>query len=169
MTGPLTRLSDRLDRIVSRLAVVLMIALVLDVTWQVLTRYLTQNPSSFTEELAAFLLIWLGLLGGAYAYRQKSHLGVDVLTRKMTVTARTRAAIFSYIVAMIFAILVLLIGGIRLVYMTFALKQVSAALQVPMGIIYCVLPISGMLFVIYSLTFIVETLGKRDTVLNSEI
>jgi len=165
MTGVLTRISDRLDWIVSRLAVVLMILLVVDVTWQVATRYLMQNPSSFTEELAAFLLIWLGLLGGAYAYRQKSHLGVDFLTRKMTGTTRTRAEIFTYIVAMVFAILVLLIGGIRLVYMTLVLEQVSAALQVPMGYIYCVLPLSGLLIVTYSLTFIVETLGKRDTML----
>jgi TRAP-type C4-dicarboxylate transport system permease small subunit len=159
MTRMLTNLCSGIDRIVSRITVVLMTILVVDVSWQVFSRYVIRNPSSFTEELATFCLIWLGLLGGAYAYRQRAHLGVDILTRKMEPVRKQRAAIFSYGVMMLFAIPVLVIGGTRLVWLTLTLNQISAALQVPMGYIYLVLPLSGVLFVLYSITFIMENLS----------
>jgi TRAP-type C4-dicarboxylate transport system permease small subunit len=68
---------------VSKLLIVLMAAIVLDVTWQVITRFILKNPSSFTEELAGFLLIWIGLLGASHALYTKSHLGIDILTYKL--------------------------------------------------------------------------------------
>lgn len=162
MTRTLTKFCNGLDRIVGGIAVGLMVLLVLDVTWQVLSRYVLRNPSSFTEELAAFCLIWLGLLGGAWAYRQRAHLGVDILTRKMAPVNRRRSEIFSYCVMLFFAVTVLVIGGSRLVWLTLSLQQVSAALQVPMGYIYSVVPVSGLLFVLYSVTFILEALQNKD-------
>ena len=44
----------------------LMAFLVVDVLWQVLSRYILVSPSSVTDELAGYLLIWVGLLGAAY-------------------------------------------------------------------------------------------------------
>ena len=41
----------------------LMAFLVVDVLWQVLSRYILVSPSSVTDELAGYLLIWVGLLG----------------------------------------------------------------------------------------------------------
>ncbi|NIX00358.1 MAG: TRAP transporter small permease subunit, partial [Phycisphaerae bacterium] len=51
--------------------------LVIDVTWQVITRFVLKNPSSWTEELATYLLIWVGLLGAAVALHRGAHLGID--------------------------------------------------------------------------------------------
>ena len=45
----------------------LMAFLVVDVLWQVLSRYILVSPSSVTDELAGYLLIWVGLLGAALA------------------------------------------------------------------------------------------------------
>ncbi len=59
-----------------------MAAIVLVVTWQVFSRFIIQSPSSFTEELSRFLLIWIGILGAAYAYKTKAHLGLDLFVEK---------------------------------------------------------------------------------------
>ena len=71
-----------LDRAVDFAAILIMAALVLDVLWQVLSRYILKNPSAWTEELAAFLLVWAGLLGSCIALRQKAHLGIDYFVEK---------------------------------------------------------------------------------------
>jgi TRAP-type C4-dicarboxylate transport system permease small subunit len=63
-----------------------MIMMVLNVAWQVLTRFVLQNPSSYTEELARYLLIWLGLLGAGYCVGQRSHLAIDIYRAAKKIT-----------------------------------------------------------------------------------
>lgn len=154
------RMIETIDKILSNFLVVLMVGMVLDVFWQVFTRFVTRHPSSFTEELATFFMIWIGLLGGAYALRQKAHLGIDILTQKMSPDKKLKWEFFIYSNVILFSLLVMIWGGIRLVYVTFYLKQVSAALKVPMGGIYLVVPITGILFIFYSIYFMTEAYKK---------
>jgi TRAP-type C4-dicarboxylate transport system permease small subunit len=130
--------------------------MVLDVSWQVFTRFIMNHPSSFTEELATFLMIWIGLLGGAYALRQKAHLGIDILTIRLSHQKRCMWEFFIYTMVILIAILVFIWGGVRLVNITLYLNQISAALRVKMGYVYTVLPITGVLLIIYSIYFMVE-------------
>ena len=76
-----------LDTILKNVLVLLMVALVTAVSWQVISRYGFSTPSSWTEEVARFLLIWIGVLGAAWAFRTGVHLGLDVLPKKLTGTA----------------------------------------------------------------------------------
>ncbi|WP_254843567.1 TRAP transporter small permease [Shewanella sp. UCD-KL21] len=134
----------------------MMALLVLDVTWQVLTRFILPQPSSFTEEVARFLLIWVSLLGGAFAYREHSHLGFDLFVSKLSAAkARFVFKLCCFLVA-VFAISVLIIGGSNLVYLTWLLGQESPVLNIPMAAIYIVLPISGLLFLLYSSYFFIN-------------
>ena len=55
------------DRWLSYALMLLMAVSALNVLWQVFTRFILQDPSSYTEELARFLLVWIGLLGASYA------------------------------------------------------------------------------------------------------
>ena len=59
----MVNVKNTIDKILEWTLVVSMSLLVVDVLWQVFSRFILQNPSSFTEELARFLLIWVGLLG----------------------------------------------------------------------------------------------------------
>jgi TRAP-type C4-dicarboxylate transport system permease small subunit len=53
-----------------------------------------------------------------------------------------------------------LIGGLRLVSLTFAQGQVSPALKIPMGYVYLSVPIAGFFLTFYSIEFLVEVLLK---------
>jgi TRAP-type C4-dicarboxylate transport system permease small subunit len=132
---------------------------VLDVTWQIFTRFATSTPSSWTEEVARFLLIWIGLLGAAWAYRMRAHLGLSYLVEKQSPQAQKCLAIFSYLAAALFAITVMVYGGAQLVILTLELKQFSASLGLKIGYIYMVIPISGVLITIYALDFTRATLA----------
>lgn len=142
--------------------IILMSVIVLDVTWQVFTRFILRDPSSFTEELAGFLLIWIGLLGASYALYTRSHLGIDVLTAKVTGFKKRMIEITIYSIVLFFSLFILIIGGLRLVNITFTLNQISPAIGIPMGYIYLVLPLTGTLMLLYSLANILNAIKNKD-------
>lgn len=129
----------------------LMALMLISVSWQVLTRYIFASPSSFTDELARYLLIWIGTLGAAYASGQRLHLAIDLLPSKLKGKARYRLAIFINLLIIVFAFTVMVIGGCRLVYITYTLGQISAAMQLPLAYVYSIIPISGLLIVYYKI------------------
>jgi len=147
-----------IDKILANILVILMAVIVVDVSWQVFTRFILQNPSSFTEELATFLLIWIGLLGASYALRTKAHLGIDVLTYKLKGVPKYIIEIFVYGSIVIFCLFIMVIGGWRLVKLTFTLNQISAAMGIKMGYVYLVIPLSGVLMIFYSIMFIANSI-----------
>ncbi len=142
---------DRIHLIVKWILIFLMVLMVVDVVWQVFTRFILRYPSSVTEEIATFLLIWVGLLGAAYALHEKAHLGIDLISSRLSGKNRRYSSIFTYCTIVVIAISVFVAGGSRLVYITLKLEQVSPALQIKMGYIYSVIPISGLLMVFYSI------------------
>lgn len=121
------------------------------VTWQVFSRYVMGDPAAWTEEVARMLLIWVGLLGGVYAYRLKAHLGLDLLRMKVGPVGQYRLEVITDICCGVFALAVLVIGGGTLVQLTWELNQTTAALGIPMAWVYIVLPLSGVLIVYYSI------------------
>ena len=136
-----------LDMTLEKVLIFLMAVMTINVIWQVATRYLTfifENPSSFTEELARFLLIWVGLLGAAYATGKKLHLAIDLIKSP-------RLDKFVQVLIFLFSLTAMVIGGIRLVYISFSLGQTSSAMQIPLGYIYLVIPLSGVIICYYTL------------------
>ncbi|MCG8321491.1 MAG: TRAP transporter small permease [Cytophagales bacterium] len=130
----------------------LMAVMVLNVLWQVFTRYVIGIPSSFTDELARYLLIWIGILGAAYAAGRRIHVAIDILPSRLSPRSQAKLLVFVNVVIIIFALTVLVIGGSRLVYITFLLKQNSPALQIPLGGVYTIIPVSGLLVVYYKIS-----------------
>jgi TRAP-type C4-dicarboxylate transport system permease small subunit len=59
--------------------------MVINVLWQVFSRYFTDNPSSFTDELARYLMMWLGILGAAYVGGRNEHVAIDFFCQKKLV------------------------------------------------------------------------------------
>lgn len=141
----------KLDYVLAVFLMILMAVLVIDVTWQVLSRFILGVPSSVTEEIARFLLVWIGLLGAAYAFRTHAHLGLDILTAKLPIHKRVRAEIVSQLMSFAFAASVMVYGGISLVKLQLMLGQTSAALEIKMGYVYIVLPLAGILICIYAI------------------
>jgi len=149
-----------LDNILSKIVVFIMALMVLNVLWQVFSRFILNSPSSFTEEFARYLLIWLGILGASYATGQKLHLAIDILPTKLKGSRKLYLDIIIELCILIFSFTVMVIGGARLMLITFDLNQISAALQIPLGYVYVVIPISGVIMSFYSLFFIVKNLEQ---------
>lgn len=145
------KLRQRIDKVLEFFLVVLMGTLVIDVVWQVISRFVFKDPSSFTDELATFLLIWVGLAGAAYVKGRNEHLAIDILHTKLSPKSLNRMMIFINVLIVAFSILIMVVGGIWLVYTRFVLGQLSAALQLPVGYVYMIVPISGLLMSYYAI------------------
>ena len=155
---PLYRAKSAVDLVLGWALVLLMGLAVVNVLWQVFTRFVIGNPSSFTDELSRYLLIWVGLFGAAYASGKRAHLAIDLLRTKLRGRAVHWHGIFVGTVVSLFALSVMVIGGSQLVSLSFLLGQTSAALGVPLGVVYLALPASGALIVFYFALFITERL-----------
>lgn len=121
------------------------------VVLQVISRYIFNSPTTFTDEIASFSLIWLGLLGAAYASGKELHLAIDLIPESTVKKSPRFFYGFVTFFVMLFAFLVMVVGGFRLCYLTWELGQKSAVLKIPLAVIYIVLPLSGLLILFYSL------------------
>ncbi|MDZ7692807.1 MAG: TRAP transporter small permease subunit [Balneolaceae bacterium] len=101
---------ETVDTITRYALVFLMGLLVVDVVWQVFTRYILASPSTFTDELARFLLIWVSLLGGAYASGKHLHLSIDLISHRLSPSGQQKLAIIIYVIIILFVTTVLIIG-----------------------------------------------------------
>lgn len=152
-----------LDRSLEFVTALVMGALVLDVLWQVTTRFILKNPSSWTEELATYLLIWVGLLGSAVALNRRAHLGIDYFVGKLPIKQRILTEILVFVCVSGFAILVLLVGGIQLVTDTFQLGQTSPATGIQLGYVYLAVPIAGFFITFYGITFLLQAIKNMKS------
>lgn len=142
---------QKIDKTIEFALVSIMSILVIDVLWQVFSRYILASPSSFTDELAGFLLIWVGLLGAAYVAGKNEHLAIDLLLQKTKGAKKRRLQIFINAIVGVFALFVMVFGGAWLVYTRFYLGVSSAALALPLGYVYLIVPISGVLTTYYTI------------------
>lgn len=150
------KFQQRLNKVLEIILVVLMSVLVIDVLWQVFSRYLLSSPSSFTDELAGFLLIWVGVLGAAYVDGRKEHLAIDILVQRSSPARQRKLLFIIHSMIFLFAFFVMVVGGIILMYTRFVLQVKSAALQLPLGYVYIILPVSGLLIMYYEILSILE-------------
>lgn len=139
------------DSFLKRLLQAILLVITIAVTWQVFSRYVLNDPSSITEELARFLLIWLTLLGCAMAYRTNSHLGLDMVYLKANEFQRKVMYFVIHLSIASFALCVMIIGGFSLMNMTEQLGQTSPVMGINISLVYSVIPLSGALIVIYAI------------------
>ncbi len=145
------KLRSLIDSVLEKILISIMSLMVINVLWQVFSRYILSDPSSFTDELARYLMIWLGVLGAAYVAGKGNHVAITYFSEKLSVENQKKVKVLIHLFILSFAVLGMLIGGLRLVYITLALGQLSPALKIPLGIVYSVIPISGILIIIYKI------------------
>ncbi|WP_139157078.1 TRAP transporter small permease [Leclercia sp. W17] len=157
------RLKAAVDRVIAAFCVLVMIALVICVVWQVVSRYVLNQPSTLTDELARFLMICVGLLGAAYSVGAQRHLSIDLLALSLSRPKQALLSLLVNLMIFVFAGLVIVTGGIRLIGKTLETAQVSAVMQIPMGYVYLILPLSGLVIMFYALNFMCQSLLALKT------
>ena len=121
--------------------------------WQVFTRYVLENPSSWSEELVSYLFAWMALLGASLVVGERGHMNIPLLVEKVSLPTRKVLCVFAELVAALFAAVILVYGGMEITNL--AMGQMTSSLGVAIGVFYVVLPLSGVLNIIYCIINIV--------------
>lgn len=132
------------------LAVSNMVALLLIVCWQVLSRYAVGDPSTISEELARILLMWLGMLGAAYTAGIKGHMAIDLISAKAPGYFQTFLRRLIIVLTALFAV-IFFMGGVRMILIVTRLEQTTPVMGIPVGIVYIAAPLSAAFIFCFAL------------------
>ena len=90
------KIRKSIEKIIEWVLISLLGIMVINVLWQVFSRFFTSNPSSFTDELARYLMIWLGILGAAYVAGKNEHVAIDFFAKKFSASNQKLMAAFDF-------------------------------------------------------------------------
>lgn len=153
----MSQLRKVLNMILNVLAGGTFILMTLLTCWQVFTRYILGNPSSWSEELVSYLFAWMSLFGASLVCGERGHMNIPLLVEKVKPSMRKALCIFAEVVAAVFSAVILVYGGVQIT--SLAMGQMTSSLGVAIGVFYVVLPLSGVINVIYSVINIAEIMN----------
>ncbi len=139
------KIDEILDKGMRFLMAVAMFALVAGGFWQIFTRWILGNPSTFTEEFMRYMLIWASMIGSAYCFYKDKHLSLDLFSSKAAGKAKVVLMIFTEVMILFFVGYVFIYGGGR---MAMNATNYSSVMRLPYRFLYSVLPVSGIFIVL---------------------
>ncbi|MDF2951582.1 MAG: transporter small permease [Anaerocolumna sp.] len=139
----------KLDRILDTgmhiLMAVAMLSLVVGGTWQIFTRWILRDPSTFTEEFMRYMLIWSSMIGAAYCFYKDQHLNLDLVKRRAKGVFGFILNIFIEASILFFVVYVFIYGGGRMMLNS---TNYSPVMHISFKALYFILPLSGVFIVL---------------------
>ncbi|MGO4887502.1 TRAP transporter small permease [Anaerobacillus sp. MEB173] len=131
-----------INRIVENISALFLATMVILIFIQVISRQFIGSSFAWTEEVSRYLMIWVTFLGASVAFQYGAHIGIEYFKEKSPVFIQRAFEILTLIACTVFFYF-MITKGIDI--MNRQMGQTSAALKIPMGYIYLVIPISGVL------------------------
>ena len=156
----LQQIRKGIDKVLSALCIFIFGEMVVVGTYQIVTRFVFNKPSTVSEELLTYSFAWLSLLSAAYIFGKREHMRMGFLADKIKGGAKKGLEI------VIEAVVVMVYGGFNIMGLTMA--QTTASLPVTMGVVYTVLPLSGIVIAIYGVLNIIDLAHGKGLTLDEE-
>lgn len=137
------------DKVLLGFASLAIVAMTLLSTWQVIARYILNDPSTLSEEIIRFTLIWFTLLAAAYVFGMNKHIAILFIRERFSWKIQVFLTYFSQIAVLLTVIIVFIYGGIRITMLT--IPQIAPATGISMGFVYSALPVSGVIILFYTI------------------
>lgn len=145
-----------LDKVLSLLMIFLFAVMVVVGTYQIVTRYFFNSPSTVSEELLTYAFTWMALFSAAFVFGKRDHMRMAFLADKITGQTRMILEVVIECLILVFSAIVMVYGGISIVKLT--MTQVTASLGISMGYVYMAVPVAGICMIIYNVINIARLL-----------
>lgn len=160
----MSSLNRWIDRVMRFFVAVSLFLLVIFGTWQIVSRWILANPSTFTDELLRFVMIWAALIGSAYCFFRNQHLALTLVTDRLKGKAKMVVSVFIEVCILFFVWYVFWKGGAALAQYS---TNYSPVMHIPYKILYAVLPAVGVLVIVarivrYVEAFLAYRSGKKE-------
>ena len=154
----LHKIKEILMKLTGYLSVLLFAFMTVIGTYQIVTRYVFNRPSTVSEELLTYSFTWMALLISAYVFGKRDHMRMEFFAQRFTGKAKLALEVTTEALVLAFAAIVMVYGGVEITRLT--MTQVTASLQIPMGF---VLPLSGLMIVFFSFVNILDLIqGQKN-------
>ena len=150
-----------MDKVVMFICVVLFVEMTIVGTYQIVVRYFFNSPSTVSEEIVTYSFTWLSILAAAYVFGKREHLAMTFLTSHFRGASKVYLDIFSELLVILTAVFLLIYGGYIMTVEN--ADQSTNALTVSMGLMYAVLPISGVIITIYGIMNLIDLVKKLSS------
>ena len=150
-----------MDSVLGTMCSVMFSLMTILAVYQVVSRYVFNSPSSFSEELLTYSFAWMSMFAATLAFGEMDHMKLDFFVNKLKGKTALVVAIVTECIILVFTALVLIYGGMALTKLTMA--QLTASLAIPMGYVYSIMPISGVLTTMYCILNIVSLCERMKT------
>ncbi|WP_321992284.1 TRAP transporter small permease [Marispirochaeta aestuarii] len=138
-----------LDKAVDTIVIILMAMIVIVVSIQVFSRYVFNNPLTWSEELARYLFVWIVFTASVVVFRENRHMSVDFFVSLFSDSIRKKLDVTVNLIVTVFLIVMIYTSPEIL---TVTMRQLSPTLNIPMAAIYCAFP-AALLLMLAELTF----------------
>ena len=150
----LHKIRKGMNMIVSTICIVLFAVMIVVGTYQIITRFIFNNPSTVSEELLTYTFAWMAIFSSAYVFGKRDHMRMTFVADKLPKEQRKILEIVIELLIIAFAVIVLIYGGFTIMGLT--MTQKTASLGVMMGVVYAVVPICGILIAIYGVLNVID-------------
>jgi TRAP-type transport system small permease protein len=150
-----TRFCAGLSKLCLMTAVVLLIAVIISVQWQVFGRYIMNDTPTWAEAVAMLLVLFVTALGLSVGVRDAGHIGLESMVSLLPDVWQRRIELLIHALVGVFGALMAQ-GGWTWASAKWAEKK--PMLPVPDGIDYVPLIIAGVLIVLFSIEHIIANL-----------
>lgn len=150
----LHKIRKGMNLVVSTICIVLFAVMVIVGTYQIITRFVFNSPSTVSEELLTYTFAWMAIFSSAYVFGKRDHMRMTFIADKLPKEQRKILEIIIELLIIAFAVIVLIYGGFTIMGLT--MTQKTASLGVMMGVIYAVVPICGILIAIYGVLNVID-------------
>ncbi len=147
-----------MDKVLAAICALLLAFMTVLATYQVITRYVFKAPSTMSEDMLSYSFVWVSLLGAALVFGQKDHMRLSLFSDKFKGVSGLVLSIFTELLIMGIAVIVFLVGGKDFVGV--GALQTSPTLSITMDLVYVILPLSGILIIIYNVLNIIQSIQK---------
>lgn len=152
------KFDDLLIKILYYICAISTFLMTIIITGQVLSRYIVGQSLTWSEELGRYLFVWITFLGTAVAVKQGSHVALDLLVNKFSGVSKKVLMISNNGFIFLFGIC-LTYGGMKLV--SLGANQTSPTLELPMNMVYAVIPISGIILLYFVFSETISIIKER--------
>ena len=150
----LHKIRKAMNAVVSTICIVLFAVMVVVGTYQIITRFVFNNPSTISEELLTYTFAWMAIFSSAYVFGKRDHMRMTFIADKLPKEQRKILEIVIELLIIAFAVIVLIYGGFTIMGLT--MTQKTASLGVMMGVVYAVVPICGILIAFYGVMNVID-------------
>lgn len=152
------KFDDILNTVMRFLMAVSMFALCVFGVWQVFTRWVLGDPSTYTDELLRYILIVSGLIGSAYCFYTDEHLALTLVTDKATGVFKTILNVVIEACIIFFVVYVFIYGGWKL---SATAINLSSVMRIPMKLLYMVEPLCGVMIILARVLKYVQMFAEK--------